>query len=63
MYRADFKKAPTKNLTVEEAKERYRMGRGLLLKVAGDNGAVRRIGKRIFIDMPIMDEAMNLYME
>lgn len=47
--------------TVNQAKERYKLSRNLLLKIAEDNGAVRRIGRTVRIDVPAMDKVISNY--
>lgn len=45
------------NLTIEDAKTRYRMGRNNLLKIANEAGAiVDTLGKRILLDREKLDE-------
>lgn len=61
MNQAKYEKVVTKLATVDEARERYRLGRNLLMKIAEDNNAVRRFGKSVRIDIPAMDNAINNY--
>lgn len=50
-----------KYATVSEAMQRYRLSRSLLMKVANDNKALRKIGRAVRVDIKILDEAMELY--
>lgn len=60
MNRAKYTTPVTKLATVNEARERYRLGRNSLMKIAENNNAVRRFGKNVRIDISIMDkEIMN----
>lgn len=61
MNKARYEKTVTKLATIDEARERYRLGRYLLMKIAEDNNAVRRFGKNVRIDIPLMDKAINNY--
>lgn len=61
MNQAKYEKVVTKLATVDEARERYRLGRNLLMKIAEDNNAVRRFGKTVRIDVPAMDKAIGNY--
>ena len=47
--------------TVNQARERYKLSRNLLMKIAEDNGAVYRIGRAVRIDIPKMDKALDNY--
>lgn len=61
MNQAKYEKNATKLATVDEARERYRLGRNLLMKIAEDNNAIRRFGKAVRIDIPVMDKAISSY--
>lgn len=61
MNKASYSNDISKLATVNQARERYKLSRNLLLKIAEDNGAVRRIGRAVRIDVPAMDEAISNY--
>lgn len=61
MNRAIYKKDIIKLGTVEEAKERYRLGRNKLMEIAENENAIRRFGRSVRIDIPAMDKAINNY--
>lgn len=50
-----------KLLTVNEAKERYKLSRNTLIKIAEESNAIRRFGRAVRIDAPIMDKAIENY--
>lgn len=61
MNKASYSDDISKLATVNQARERYKLSRNLLLKIAEDNGAVRRIGRAVRIDVPAMDKAIRNY--
>lgn len=61
MNKAIYETNVTKYSTVDEARERYRLGRNKLMEIAEANDAVRRIGRRVLIDIPEMDKAIEQY--
>lgn len=61
MRRAEYTDKIEKLATVAQAIERYKLGRTKLMQIAEANGAVRRIGRAVRIDIPQMDEAIDLY--
>lgn len=58
---SDNVNATTKLCTVEQAKERYKLSKGLLMQVAEEAGAIRRIGRTLRLDVPAMDKALENY--
>lgn len=61
MNKACYSNNISKLATVNQARERYKLSRNLLIKIAEDNGAVRRIGRAVRIDIPAMDKAISNY--
>lgn len=61
MNKANYSDALTKLATVEQAKERYKIGRTKLMQIAEDNGAVRRFGRIVRIDIEAFDKAIENY--
>lgn len=61
MNKASYSNNISKLATVEQAKERYKLLRNLLLDVAEKENAVRRFGRAVRIDIQIMDKAINNY--
>lgn len=61
MNKANFSNTITKLATVPQAKERYKLGRTMLMKVAEDNDAIRRFGRSVRIDIQVMDKAIKNY--
>lgn len=61
MNKAIYDKEVIKLGTVEEAKERYRLGRNKLMEIAENENAIRRFGRSVRIDISIMDNAINNY--
>lgn len=61
MNRAGYTNKIEKLATVAQATERYKLGRTKLMQIAEANGAVRRIGRAVRIDIPQMDKAIELY--
>lgn len=61
MNKAKYQNDAKKLATVNEARERYRLGRTKLMQIATDNNAVRRFGRSVRIDVPAMDKAIANY--
>lgn len=61
MNKASYSNNVVKLATIEQAKERYKLSRNLLIRIAEDNRAVRRFGRAVRIDIPTMDAAINNY--
>ena len=61
MNKASYSNNVSKLATVAQAKERYKLSRNLLIKIAEDNNAVRRFGRAVRIDIPALDNAINNY--
>ena len=61
MNKASYSNNISKLATVEQAKERYKLSRNLLLDVAEKENAVRRFGRAVRIAIQIMDKAINNY--
>lgn len=61
MNKAGYSNNVSKLATVEQAVERYKLGRTKLMQVAEVNGAVRRIGRSVRIDVEVLDKAIELY--
>ena len=61
MNKASYSNNVSKLATVEQAKERYKLSRNLLIKIAEDNNAIRRFGRAVRIDVPAMDKAIGNY--
>ncbi len=61
MNRAIYEKRAVKLGTVKEAQERYRLGRSKLMEIAENEGAVRRFGRSVRIDVSVLDRAIANY--
>jgi len=61
MNKAIYEKSVVKLGIVEEAQERYRLGRNKLMEIAENKNAVRRFGRSVRIDIPVMDKAIEQY--
>ncbi|GAB6953692.1 DUF6462 family protein [Mediterraneibacter glycyrrhizinilyticus] len=61
MNKAGYTNKIEKLATVPQAVERYKLGRTKLMQIAEANGAVRRIGRAVRIDIPEMDRVIDLY--
>ena len=59
--RLSYSDEVSKLATVEQAKERYKLSRNLLMQIAEDNNAVRRFGRSVRIDVLVMDKAIENY--
>ena len=62
MNKASYSNNISKLATVEQAKERYKLSRNLLLDVAEKENAVRRFGRAVRIDIQIMDKYTTLFL-
>ncbi len=61
MHKAYYTDEIQKLATVSQASERYKIGRTKLMEIAGEVGAVRRIGRMVRIDIPVMDKGLDNY--
>lgn len=61
MNKPKYSDAVTKLGTIKQATERYKIGRTKLMEIAENEGAVRRIGRAVRIDIPTLDAAINNY--
>ena len=61
MNKPQYSNLLTKLGTVPQACERYKIGRTKLMEIAENEGAVRRIGRSVRIDIPLMDSAISNY--
>ena len=61
MNKSSYSNNVVKLATVKQAKERYKLSRGLLMQIAEDNNAVRRFGRSVRIDVLVMDKAIENY--
>lgn len=61
MHKSNFSNELTKLATVPQAVERYKLSRNTLVKFAEDNGAIRRFGRAVRIDIQILDKAIENY--
>ncbi len=61
MNRAIYEKSAVKLGTVKEAQERYRLGRSKLMEIAENEGAVRRFGRSVRVDVSVLDRAIANY--
>ena len=59
MNKSNFSNNVTKLATVPQAIERYKLSRNTLMRIADDENAIRRFGRAVRIDIPIMDKAIN----
>lgn len=59
MFKPDFSNEITKFATIDQARERYKLSRTTIMSIATDADAVRRIGRSIRIDVPLMDAAVD----
>ena len=56
MKKAKFEKEPCKYATIDEARNRYRLGRNSLMAIATEAGAVVRLpGRIVRINIPVLD--------
>jgi hypothetical protein len=61
MNKSNYSNEITKLATVEQAKERYKLSRNTLIKIAEENNAVRRFGRSVRIDVEVFDKAIENY--
>lgn len=61
MRKSNFDNEITKLATVQQAQSRYKLSRNMLMKIAEDNNAVRRFGRSVRIEIPLMDKAISNY--
>ena len=61
MNKASYSNSISKLATVEQAKDRYKLSRNLLMQIAENENAVRRFGRSVRIDIPVMDKAIENY--
>ena len=59
MNKPEYSDTITKLATVQQAVERYKLGRTKLMEIAENENAVRRFGRSVRIDVPAMDRAIN----
>lgn len=59
MNKPSYTNKPGKLATVEMAIERYKLGRTTLMQLATAEGAVRRIGRAVRIDIETLDRAID----
>ena len=61
MNKASYSNNLSKLATIEQAKERYKLSRNLLLEIAEKENAVRRFGRSVRIDIETFDKAIANY--
>ena len=61
MNKASYCDTPTKLATVQQARQRYKMCRNTLMRIAEDKNAVRRFGRLVRIDIEVLDKATENY--
>lgn len=61
MRKSNYSDEITKFATVDQARERYKLSRDTVVKLAKEADAVRKIGRSIRIDIPTMDSAVDSY--
>ena len=62
MNKPNYSKSEVVKLaTVNEARQRYRLSRGMVTKIASDNNALMKIGNCVRIDVSVLDNALKLY--
>lgn len=61
MNKASYSNDVSKLATIEQARERYKLSRNLLMRIAENENAVRRFGRSVRIDIPEMDKAIEQY--
>lgn len=59
MQKNKFSNRILKYATCIEAQERYKLSRNMLMRVATQAGAVRRIGRSVRIDVCVLDEFLD----
>lgn len=61
MQKAKFSNDITKLATVPQSMERYKLSRSKLMEIAENEGAVRRFGRSVRVDVSILDRAIANY--
>lgn len=61
MNKARFSNEIIKLCTVQQAIERYKIGRTSLMQLAERENAVRRFGRSVRIDVQVLDKAIEQY--
>lgn len=61
MNKPEYSDKITKLATIQQAVERYKLGRTKLMEIAENENAVRRFGRSVRIDVPAMDKAISNY--
>lgn len=61
MNKPEYSNTITKLATIPQAVERYKLGRTKLMEIAENENAVRRFGRSVRIDVPVMDKAIESY--
>lgn len=61
MNKPKYSNEITKLATVEQAKDRYKLSRNMLMQIAENENAVHRFGRAIRIDIPKLDKAIANY--
>lgn len=59
MNKPKYSNEITKLATVEQAKDRYKLSRNLIVKIAEEAKALRKIGRSVRIDVEILDAYIN----
>lgn len=59
MQKSNFNETVTKLATVQQARERYKLSRTMLMKIATESGAIRRFGRSVRIDIETLDKAVS----
>ena len=59
MHKGKFSNDITKLATAAQAQERYKLSRTTLMRIAENEGAVRRIGRSVRIDITVLDKAIK----
>lgn len=61
MYKPAYSDNVTKLATVPQAKDRYKVSRNTLMRLAEQENAIRRFGRAVRIDIQILDKAISNY--
>lgn len=61
MNKSSYNTEITRLATLDEARQRYRLGRTKMMEIAKENGAYRKFGKVVRIDTLVMDKAIENY--
>lgn len=59
MNKASYTNDITKLATIKQAKERYKLSRNILVKLAEENNAVHKFGRAVRIDVSVLDKAIE----